>query len=69
MDILRDSSTFLMSILPHDEAFTIKPKPPSEMTVKELKTAIRNNGLNSKAVGFTEKHEFVKLLEDYYASK
>lgn len=69
MDILRDASSFLSSIIPHDDSFTIKPKPPSEMSVKELKVAIRNNGLNSKAVGFTEKHEFVKLLEDYYASK
>ena len=69
MDILRDTGAFLKSILPHDDAYTIKPKPPSEMTVKELKTAIRNNGLGSKATGFTEKYEFVKLLEDFYASK
>jgi lysophospholipase-2 len=69
MDVLRDASVFLSTILPPDEQYNIKPKPPSEMTVKELKASIRNNGLNSKAIGFNEKHEFVKLLEDFYASK
>ena len=35
------------------------------MSVKELKVAIRNYGLGSQAMGFSEKQEFVKLLEEH----
>lgn len=67
--IRQDAQDFLAVRLPHDEAFIIKPKPPSEMSVKELKLSIRQYGLGSQAIGFTEKYEFVKLLEDYHNSK
>jgi len=60
--VIDDASQFLQSIIPHDEAFAIKPKEPAEMSVKELKAAIRNAGLVEKAKGFTEKSEFVELL-------
>jgi hypothetical protein len=69
MDVLRDSQSFLAKLLPPSAEHTLKPKDPTTMSVKELKTAIRNNGLSSQAVGFNEKYEFVKLLVDYYASK
>ena len=42
-----------------------KLKEPSKMSVKELKEAIRNAGLGSKAVGLVEKSEFVKLVQDH----
>ena len=44
-------------------------KPPSEMSIKELKLAIKNAGLVNKAISFSEKYEFVKLLEDHYSQK
>ena len=40
-------------------------KDPSEMSVKELKAAIRKAGIGSKAVGLMEKSEFVKLVKDH----
>jgi thioredoxin 1 len=42
------------------------PKDPSEMTIKELKAAIVNLRLGPKALGFSEKQEFVNLLKEYY---
>jgi hypothetical protein len=39
------------------------------MSVKELKAAIRKAGLNRKAVGLMEKHEFVKLLQEHREGK
>ncbi len=69
MEILQDASEFFGKILPHSAEYVIKPKEPRSMSVKELKEAIRDNGLNSKANGFSEKSEFVQLLTEYYASK
>lgn len=69
MAILDDAQAHIAKCLPHDSAFVQKPKPPCEMSVKELKQAVRRNGLGQQAVGFTEKHEFVKLLEDHIASQ
>jgi hypothetical protein len=37
--------------------------------VKELSAAIRNAGIGSKAVGFMEKSEFVKLVQDHRNGK
>ena len=55
--------------IPHDATLNIppkaQPKDPSTMSVKELKIAVRDRGLASKAVKFTEKSEFVALLKDY----
>lgn len=64
-----DAASFIGHCLPHSDEYIMKPKAPKEMSVKELKQAIRNCGLSSQAVGFNEKYEFVKLLEDYYATK
>jgi hypothetical protein len=60
---MKDVVDFLHNILPDDTAHRIQLKDPAEMSVKELKTAIRKAGLQHKAVGLMEKHEFVKLLQ------
>ena len=43
-------------------------KLPSEMSIKELKEAIRQAGLTQRANGFREKSEFVELLTEYRKS-
>ena len=60
---------FLVKVLPPDDSCKITLKSPKDMTVKELKAAIRKAGLGSKAVGLMEKSEFVKLLEDHRDGK
>ena len=67
-DILRDALHFLTTILPVRSELCLKPKNPAEMSVKELKQAIRTSGLSSQAVGFTEKSEYTRLLTEYYNS-
>jgi hypothetical protein len=67
--VLSDVISFLNRVVPLAPDLVIKPKAPSEMTVKELKTAIRHAGLTSKAVGFMEKAEFVALLTEHYSKK
>jgi len=69
MDVLGAVNEFLSRIIPNSPELAIKPKAPSEMSVKELKAAIRNAGLTRDAVGFSEKYEYVQLLEKHYASK
>lgn len=69
MDMLGDCGRFMLAQLPHDPAFAIKPKAPAEMSIKELKAAIRHCGLGAQAASFYEKQEFVKLLEEHYAKK
>jgi predicted esterase len=59
---IRDATAHLLSILPEDKSLCLAPKDPSTMSVKELKAAIVQAGIGSKAVGFSEKHEFVSLL-------
>ena len=66
---IADVLKFLQSKLPPDDTCRIKVKEPSEMSVKELKAAIRQANLGSKAVGLMEKSEFVRLLEDHRAGK
>jgi lysophospholipase-2 len=60
---------FLAKILPPDDSCKIQLKDPKEMSVKELKAAIRKAGLQSKAVGFMEKSEFVRLIQDHRDGK
>ena len=69
MEMVTDAGAFLQKTLPDDSAFAIKPKPPSEMSIKELKQAVRQLGLGAQAASFYEKQEFVKLLEEHYAGK
>ena len=65
-DMLAAAVEFILSRVPDDPELRVKPKSPSDMTVKELKEAIRRVGLTSKSLGFFEKREFVDLLEGYY---
>eukprot|EP00529_Nitzschia_sp_RCC80_P026650 CAMPEP_0113486568 /NCGR_PEP_ID=MMETSP0014_2-20120614/25063_1 /TAXON_ID=2857 /ORGANISM="Nitzschia sp." /LENGTH=282 /DNA_ID=CAMNT_0000380243 /DNA_START=204 /DNA_END=1052 /DNA_ORIENTATION=- /assembly_acc=CAM_ASM_000159 len=61
---IADALSFLGDVLPADDSFRITLKDPKSMSVKELKAAIRKAGKSSKTVGFSEKADFVKLLED-----
>jgi len=63
--VLDQAREFISKHLPHDATLNIPPKDPSTMSVKELKIAVRDRGLASKAVGFTEKSEFVALLKEH----
>jgi hypothetical protein len=56
---------FVSTLLPFDEALALPAKDPADMSVKELKEAIRNAGLSSQARGFCEKEEFVNLLKSH----
>ena len=69
MQELADAKAFLERVLPADDSCRITLKDPSEMSVKELKAAIRKAGLAHKAVGLMEKHEFVKLVKEHRQSK
>lgn len=60
---------FITKILPLDESCKIQLKDPKDMSVKELKAAIRKAGLGSKAVGLVEKSEFIKLVQDHRDGK
>lgn len=68
-DEVRDVLSFLKEKLPPDDTCKITVKDPSEMSVKELKAAIRKAGLQSQAIGLMEKSEFVKLVADYRQGK
>jgi hypothetical protein len=49
---------------PVDPAGDVKPKAAEEMSVRELREAIRKGGLENQAVGLAEKCELVKLVKD-----
>mmetsp|Transcript_8273 Transcript_8273/g.10838 ORF Transcript_8273/g.10838 Transcript_8273/m.10838 type:complete len:344 (-) Transcript_8273:33-1064(-) len=68
-DELADVAAFLKEKLPHDESCRVQLKEPSQMSVKELRAAIRKAGISSKSVGFMEKSEFVKLVADHRSGK
>lgn len=66
------ATAFLLSLLPEDKSLCLAPPPPKDpltMSVKELKQAIVQAGIGSKALGFTEKHEFVDLLIKHRAGE
>lgn len=69
MDEIADVKVFLEGILPVDDSCNVKLKDPSDMSVKELKEAIRKAGIGNKAVGLMEKSEFVKLVQDHRTGK
>lgn len=64
--ILSHAQAFLLEILVDAPGLAVKPKAPAEMSVKELKEAVRRAGLGKQAVGFCDKGEFVRLLEEHY---
>ena len=63
--ILSYAQAFLLRIIPDAPHLAIQPKAPSEMSVKELKEAVRVAGLGHLARGFYEKQEYVTLLESH----
>ena len=67
-EVLEAVQVFILKTIAHDSAFVVKLKVPSDMSVKELKSAVNRLGLQSQAVGFSEKCEFVALLERHYAA-
>jgi len=69
MEELADVLQFIQGILPDDPSHKIKLKEPSQMSVKELRGAIRKANLSHKAVGFCEKDEFVRLLQNHRDGK
>jgi lysophospholipase-2 len=69
MDEIAEMERFLQQCLPPDDSCKIKVKDPKEMSVKELKATIKKAGLSNKAVGFMEKSEFVKLVQDHRDGK
>lgn len=69
MDELQATMAFLKKVLPPDDSCRIQLKDPANMSIKELKAAIRKAGLNSQAVGFTEKREFIELIRNHRDGK
>lgn len=63
--VIQDALQFLLQRVPHDPSYALPAKSPSEMSIKELKEAIRQAGLSHRANGFREKSEFVDLLTEY----
>lgn len=66
---IQDVLKFIQERLPPNDEFCIKLKDASEMSIKELKEAIRDAGISNRAVGFMEKREFVSLLQDHRDGK
>ena len=64
--VIKDVLDFLSDRIPHDSEHLIPLRNPSDMSVKELKAAIKEAGLSSQAVGFAEKSEFIQLLQGHY---
>jgi len=69
MEEIADVKEFLQTQLPPDSTCQVQLKDPAEMSTKELKDAIRNAGLGSKAVGLMEKSEFVELVQRHRDGK
>lgn len=67
MDELAHVLQFVQTVLPHsdDPTHKVRLKDPNDMSVKELRAAVRKAGLSQHAVGFMEKVEFVRLLEKH----
>jgi len=63
--MLAQAQAFLQRVLPDAPDLACKPKAPADMSVKELKEAVKRAGLAARAVGFSEKREFVALLEEH----
>jgi len=58
-------ASYLEQRLPHDADRIAQAKAPSDMSIKELKLALKHAGLGNKITTFVEKSEFVNLLEQY----
>jgi lysophospholipase-2 len=69
MDELDHVMRFLRTLLPNDPQYRITLPDPSTLSIKELKAAIRREGLTAYTTGYTEKSEFVRLLQDHRMGK
>ena len=61
---IADATRFFSKSLPHTASCDSEPKKPAEMSVKELKAAIKAAGLGQQAVGLMEKGDLVDLLQN-----
>jgi len=72
-DEIQEVTSFLKRVLPIDgdgvDDCKVKLKDPKDMSVKELKEAVRMAGIGRNALGFTEKSEFIRLVEDHRSGK
>ena len=66
--VIKDVMSFLGDKIPHHSDHLVPLRNPAEMSVKELKAAIKEAGLSAQAVGFAEKSEFIQLLQGHYES-
>lgn len=64
--VISDVFSFIEGIIPPSPDFLVPLRDPGDMSVKELKAAIKEAGLSSKAVGFAEKSDYVEVLRDHY---
>ncbi len=64
--MLRDVFSFIKEHLPNDPQFIPPPKLFTEMTVKELISVVNLTGLSKKAIGFSEKKDYVELLQSHF---
>lgn len=62
-EAITKAAAFVCKIIPDDPSKAIAAKDPSSMSVKELRAAIKEHGLEAKARGLSEKSEFVSLLK------
>lgn len=70
-EMLRDALAFLQESLrlpegDSTEDFLVKPRHPAELSVREIREALREHRLQDRAVGLSEKSEFVAVLLDFY---
>jgi len=66
---IEDIQKFLTKVLPDNAECRVTLKDPSEMSVKELRAAIKSAGIGAKAVGLMEKPEFIRLVQDHRNGK
>jgi lysophospholipase-2 len=71
MEMINDGKRFIQNCLSvnsnHEETdFLVKPRHPKDLSIKEIKEAIKENQLQGKIVGLSEKSEFVAVLTDFY---
>mmetsp|Transcript_7701 Transcript_7701/g.11060 ORF Transcript_7701/g.11060 Transcript_7701/m.11060 type:complete len:348 (-) Transcript_7701:251-1294(-) len=69
MQEIDDVTQFIKQVLPPDDTCKITVKEPQDMSIKELKAAIRKAGLTAQAKGFMEKSEFIQLVRDHRDGK
>ena len=63
---MRDVLAFILKHLPAGAEHVPPQKEFTAMSVRELKAAVQAAGLANKAVGFSEKSDFITLLQGHY---